>query len=345
MKHTLALALLFLIVTRPLLAQEKVAEEEKRTLIQKVAQTLENNYVFPGKAKAMSAWLFQALDKGEYADIGDPQLLAQAVTNDLQSISHDRHLRLLYEPERILRTQQGTTTADSLKRQEAYNRWLKETNYGLKEVQVLPGNIGYLNLTRFSEPELASAKFDAVLEFLKDTDAIVIDLRQNGGGTPQMVQYIISYFFSGEPFLLNSFYKREGDYTKQFWTLPHPTAKRLPKVKLYVLTSTRTFSAAEEFAYDLKHLGRAKIVGEVTGGGAHPGGRITLSSKFNLWTPTARAINPVTGSNWEGIGVQPDIAVTAAEALKIAQINALEVLQEENVNIDHRKLIEELRSQ
>ncbi len=98
MKHTLALPLLLLIVTRPLLAQEKVEEKEKRTLIQKVAQTLEANYVFPGKAKAMSAWLFQALEKGEYADIGDPQLLAQTVTDDLQSISHDRHLRLLYEP-------------------------------------------------------------------------------------------------------------------------------------------------------------------------------------------------------------------------------------------------------
>jgi len=345
MKNVLALTLLMLYVVFPLLAQEEVDEQEKRTLIQEIAQILEDNYVFPDKAKAMSELILQASNKGKYAGLSDPQLLAQQLTDDLQSISHDRHLRVLYEPERILRAQQSTTPADSLKRQQAYQQWLKETNYGFKEVEILPGNIGYLNITRFSEPELASAKADAMIELLKDTDAIIFDLRQNGGGTPQMVQYIISYFFSGDPFLLNSFYKREGNYIKQFWTLPHPSAKRLPKVKLYVLTSKRTFSAAEEFAYDLQHLRRAKIVGETTGGGAHPGGRITLSPKFNLWTPTARAINPITGTNWEGTGVLPDLQVNAADALKTAQLAALQYLKEEKGTTDYDPLIEKIQTQ
>lgn len=345
MIKNLGASFIFSLLLLPLFAQETINELERKELIQQLSKILLDNYVFPEQAKKMSELILDRSQQGHYQRTDDPQQLAKQLTSDLQSISQDRHLRVLYEPERISAAKQKRSPADSLKKQASYLQWLKETNYGFKEVEILPGNIGYLNITRFSEPELASTKADAMIELLKDTDAIIFDLRQNGGGTPQMVQWIISYFFDGEPFLLNSFYKREGNYIKQFWTLPHPTEKRLPKVKLYVLTSKRTFSAAEEFAYDLKHLKRAIIVGETTGGGAHPGGRITASEKFNLWTPTARAINPITGSNWEGIGVQADIQTEAAAALKVAQLEVLRFLKAEQGSSNYDQLIEQLEAQ
>ena len=246
-------------------------------------------------------------------------------------------------PKELKKQEMAVSEADSLKNVIERKNWLKSINYGFQEVKILEGNIGYLDLRRFSNPEDAGGTADAIIEFLRNTNAIIIDIRRNGGGTPKMVQWIISYFMEGETFLLNTFYKRQGDFKKQFWTIPHPNNKRLPKTKLYILTSKRTFSAAEEFAYDLKHLKRATIIGEQTGGGAHPGGRIMASLNYNVWTPTARAINPITKTNWEGIGVVPDIKINADDALDIAYIKSLEDLKQEKDCAKYDKIIENLK--
>lgn len=327
-----------------ILAQEGLlTKKEKREVIEKTSEILIDKYVFPEVGTKISEFIIINQKKGGYDSILEPDVFAQKLTEDVQSVSNDRHLRILFEPDRIKRQQTTITPEDSIQNRKDYLNWLKRTNYGFSEVKIMEGNIGYVNILRFSEPNLAGTTADAIMQFLKNTDAIIFDLRKNGGGTPQMVQWIISYFFEGEPFLLNSFYKREENIIKQFWTLPHPEDKRMPDIPLYVLTSKWTFSAAEEFAYDLKHLKRATIIGETTGGGAHPGGRIAASDKFNVWIPVARAINPVTNTNWEGKGVTPNIEVPSDDALKTAHIRALETLKEKNENAEYDEIIQSLK--
>ena len=155
------------------------------------------------------------------------------------------------------------------------------------------------------------------MNFLANADAIIFDMRQNGGGHPGLIQYICSYLFDA-PTHLNSLYWRQGDRTEEFWTLDDVPGPKMPDVPVFVLTSSYTFSGAEEFSYNLQTRERATLVGETTGGGANPGGRMPVNQRFGIFIPTGRAINPITGTNWEGIGVVPDIAVDADEAYDTA---------------------------
>jgi C-terminal processing protease CtpA/Prc len=236
-------------------------------------------------------------------------------------VSRDKHLRVRYShrplPERAART--GPTAEE----REQHRNYLNRINYGFERIERLPGNIGYMDFRGFTDPELGAETVAAAFNFLANTDGLIIDLRQNGGGTPGMVALISSYLFGPEPVHLNDLYWREGDRTDQFWTLKEVPGRRYAGKDVYVLTSNRTFSGAEEFSYNLKNLKRATIVGEATGGGAHPGGVNRLHAHFSAFIPTGRAINPITKSNWEGTGVEPDVKVPAAQALKVAHLAAL----------------------
>lgn len=199
-------------------------------------------------------------------------------------------------------------------------------NYGFRELKLLPGNIGYLRFDAFLPTPVAGRAAVAAMGFLSGADAIIFDLRNNGGGSPTMIQLLSSYLFD-EPTHLNDIYFREGDRRNQFWTLPWIEGERRPQIPVYVLTSARTFSAAEEFTNNLKVLKRATIVGETTGGGANPGRTYDVGRRFETVVSTGRAINPTTGTNWEGTGVEPDVKVPAADALLTAQSAALDALE------------------
>jgi C-terminal processing protease CtpA/Prc len=203
---------------------------------------------------------------------------------------------------------------------------MRMSNYGFKEVKLLDGNIGYLDLRGFSDARFGGETAVAAMNFLSNASALIIDLRNNGGGSPSMIQLITSYLYGPQAVHLNTFYSRPSNEYSQTWTLPHVSGKRRPDMDVYVLTSGKTFSAAEEFTYNLKNLKRATIIGETTGGGAHPGGTRVATERFTVWVPTGRAINPITQTNWEGTGVEPDIKVKAADALQVAQVKALEKL-------------------
>ncbi|MCA1792094.1 MAG: tetratricopeptide repeat protein [Thioalkalivibrio sp.] len=159
------------------------------------------------------------------------------------------------------------------------------------------------------------------MQLLSNADAIIVDLRNNDGGSPEMVQLLSSYFFDTRTHL-NSLYWRRGDRTQEFWTLDHVPGRRLPRVPLLVITSNATFSGAEEFTYNMQTRDRATIIGETTGGGANPGGMMPVGTRFGIFVPTGRAVNPVTGTNWEGVGVRPDLVVAAAVALDSALLRA-----------------------
>jgi len=188
----------------------------------------------------------------------------------------------------------------------------------------------YFSGTREAGPTAAAA-----MNFLANTDAVIIDLRQNGGGDPATIQFISSYFLEDYTHL-NSFETRGEDTLQQFWTLPYVPGKPMHATDLYILTSQRTFSAAEEFTYNMKNLKRATLVGETTGGGAHPGGHQIVNDNFLVWVPTGRAVNPITRTNWEGKGIQPHIEVDKEEALITAHRTALEKLAEKPEDQDRK---------
>jgi len=317
------------------LAQQQktsLSKKEVRVVIDSIGNKLKGNYIFPDIADKMVAKMNENFKIGLYKTIDNHQEFATTLTKDLQSVSHDKHLRVLYDPARIAAQQKVITSADSITYQNERIANMKRNNFGFKELAILDGNIGYLDLRGFSDTQYAGETAVAAMNFLSNTNAMIIDLRKNGGGSPEMIQLITSYLFGAEPVHLNNFYWRPTDTHSQTWTLPHVQGKRSPKTPVYILTSNRTFSAAEEFCYNLKNLKRATLIGETTGGGAHPGGAVNATDNFMVWVPTGRAINPITKTNWEGTGVNPDIEVKSENALTIAQIKALESLYEKTAD-------------
>lgn len=320
------------------IAQQKVplTNQEKNETILVIQNILRDNYIFPAITDKINTLLDSNQKSGAYDSIEDPIVFANILTKDIQSFNHDRHLRVLFEPERIAGEENELSVEDSIRLEKKYISTLKKNNFYFKEVKILEGNIGYLDLRKFKDPKYAGKTAIAAMNFLSNSDAIIIDLRNNGGGTPKMVQLLASYFFDSEVVHLNSVYKRNENITKQFWTLPYVSGKRMPNVPLYILTSSNTFSAAEEFCYDLQSLKRAIIIGETTGGGAHPGGRIKATARYNVWTPTGRSINPITKTNWEEVGVKPHIKTSANKALLEAHIKALDSLKNESEDVDSK---------
>ncbi|HEX8701257.1 MAG TPA: S41 family peptidase, partial [Myxococcaceae bacterium] len=303
-------------------------------IVDRVCAALNEHYVFPDVAKKMEASLRQKLKTGAYDKLGNSADLAEALTRDLREVSKDKHLNIHYAPPPPP-GRDSNGPADPAAREEE-RRQLASRNFGFEKVERLSGNVGYLDLRGFVGAELAGETAIAAMNFLANADAVIIDVRKNGGGDPSMVQFLTSYFFDG-PKHLNSFYIRKGNTTQQFWTSAHVAGKRMSQVPLYVLTSQRTFSAAEEFSYNLKNLKRATLVGETTGGGAHPVEFHSLADvRLNAVIPFGRAVNPITGTNWEGTGVAPDIQIPADKALETAHLDALKKLRAQARN-DARK--------
>jgi tetratricopeptide (TPR) repeat protein len=295
----------------------KLSLAERQQVIGEIGTLLVKNYIFADRAQKCSEYLKQRWDSGTYRSITHPRQFAEKLTEDIYSILKDKHVRvvmILPSDERL--QQENPLVSFMLPLYQAAKQ-----SGGVAEVKILTGNIGYLNLTSFEPLEISKAKIDAAMELLARVDALIIDLRENNGGNPATVQYLGSYFFD-QNLLLNSFYWRRDDFTEDFWTLERVAGKKLPRLPIFILTSHFTFSAAEEFAYDLKTRRRATLIGEKTGGGANPGFTFQLNPRFNMFVPVGRAINPVTATNWEGTGVEPDIRMESSGALSFAQEKA-----------------------
>jgi hypothetical protein len=294
----------------------------RSAVIEGALKRLNDNYVFPDTAKKMEQAVRERIGRKEYDQITSAKSLATTLQNHLQEVSHDKHLRVIYSAEPL--PAEGNNREPRPEERARELEFLRTVNYGFEKVERLPGNVGYLDLRGFMSAQLGGETVVAAMNFLANTDALIVDLRRNGGGDPAMVALISSYLFDSDPVHLNDLYFRPDNSTRQWWTLPHVPGKRFGGTKtVYVLTSKRTFSAAEEFTYNLKNLKRATIVGETTGGGAHPGGPRRINEHFAIWVPSGRAINPISKTNWEGTGVTPDIDVPADHALKVAHIAAL----------------------
>ena len=324
---------IMLMVYNPvMIAQEKTVSieiPEQEQVIDSLAHTLKAKYVFADVGGELSEMLLNNKKDGKYHDVTDPDEFASALTLDMRVIAKDGHLGVRYEPEMIAMIKKAEADEKDQSLKEYMLREMKNINYGFKEVRILPGNVGYLNLTRFANAYYAGGTAVATMQFLSNVNALIFDLRQNGGGSPSMIQLITSYLYDvDETKHLNSFYFRPTDKYQQFWTLPYVPGKHMPDVDVYVLTSNRTFSGAEEFTYNLKNMERATIIGETTGGGAHPIDRHILNDNFAMGLPSGRAINPITETNWEGVGVEPHIQIPRAEAFDKAYLMALKKLKD-----------------
>jgi len=304
----------------------KLTKVEQEQVVKKISKILDDNYVYPETAKKMSSHLSGKLKKGGYKKITSPGEFAEQRGKDLREISKDLHIRVGYDPEMVKRMRRREKNKGDPELLKQRLKGLRKTNFGFNEVKILSGNIGYLDLRQFAGAKYAGETAVAAMNFLANCEILIIDLRNNGGGSPEMIQLLTSYFYDDDPVHLNTFYWRPEDKMVQTWTLPHVPGKKIPDIDIYVLTSNRTFSAAEEFSYNLKNMKRATLIGETTRGGAHPGGPRIVDDNFIINVPTGRAINPVTKTNWEGVGVKPHIEVPQEDALTTAHMRALEKL-------------------
>ena len=301
----------------PLLGE--VAGKAAGGVVHQLAQDIRDNYVFPEIGQRAADYLLERDESGAYDDL-DGQQLAMTLTEDLRTYTNDLHFGVDLLP----------PNWQEMESEDLADRRPNTTPNGFMRVERLDGNIGYLDLDGFMQVDSARDNTHAAMQLLNGSSALIFDLRDNGGGDPETVQLITSYLFDpDEPVHLNSLYFRPTDETTEYWT--HDDIKvenAMPDVPVYVLTSGYTFSAAEEFSYNLQCLKRATIIGETTGGGAHPVDGFVLDDRFVVNIPVGRAINPITKTNWEGTGVTPNIEVPAQDALERAKITILTQLVE-----------------
>jgi len=288
-----------------------------KTLIEDAITKLREHYVFPEKADEAAAAIQRRLDAGEYDDL-DEAALCERITGQLFDICADKHLRLRVRQPDL----HDAMTEDELtalwREHEALN------NYGVARVERRAGNIGFIDLSLITDPSNGGRAIAAAMELVSRTYALIVDLRTCRGGSPDGVIMWHSYLFPDSETHLNSIYSRATGVTRQYWTMSYLPGERYLDRPVYVLTSDLTFSGAEEFGYNLQSRGRATLIGETTRGGAHPTEFYPLTPTVEITVPIARSINPVTGTNWEGTGVTPDIAVQADRAFDVAYRKALE---------------------
>ncbi len=325
----------------------------RREAIDGVLARLEAGYIFPKVAEAMVADVRARQATGAYDGITSGRALADSLTRHLRAVSHDAHLHTDVSP--WPRPTEEASAAEAVAGQASMEAFmLRYLNNGVDRAERLDGNVGYLSVTGFAPSRQGLAEVVAsAMTFLSRTDALIVDLRQNQGGEPEAVQLLASYFFGAEPVLLNAIYSRPDDATTEYWSRADLDGPRYGTERpVFVLTSARSFSAAEEFAYDLQTRGRAVVVGETTGGGAHSGDYEWATDRIRVWVPSERAVNPVTGTNWEGTGVAPDVPAPAADALRVAHVAALRALAaeaaeagDERRRAEMERLIAELESE
>lgn len=328
------------------LADEQLSGRE---IVTTALSLLRAHYVFPERAEQAAAEIGARLAAGEYDDL-DEITLTERLTSQLYEICADKHLRVRLRPgpgpgapgsgpvprpgpvpgsapvprPGPERGPERGEPAGHEARLLAMRQRGRLDNFGIHRVERLDGNIGYLDIRRVPVPAFAGPAITAAMELVAGTHALIIDLRRNGGGSPDGVVFWCSYLFGNPPVHLNDIFRADTGETRQFWSLDYVPGSRYLDRPVYVLTSSQTFSGGEDFAYTLQAQGRAVVIGETTGGGAHPTRPFPISPAVHIAIPFARSINPRTGTNWQGTGVVPDTAVPQSDARDVAYARALQ---------------------
>jgi hypothetical protein len=308
---------------------QRVNARTRRAVLTEMVRQLHARYVFPDSVARIQARIESRLRSGAYDSTVTPASFGAAVTEDLRAFDIHFDLRFDVERERALRAAGADTLAvlpeldpspDSLAA-------LRRGNFGFRAAEVLPGNIGYLDVTALHDLRFARSAAVAAIEFIANSPAVILDLRSAPGGYGSMVQFLVSSFFGADSVELLTTFDRELGTTRRGWSNPAISPRHLPDADLYILASGSTGSAAEALAFSLQVTGRATVVGERTAGAAHVGGWVPLGRGFVVFVPNTRGFDPRTGKDWERTGVQPDIAAPKVRALEVAHAEAVRRLE------------------
>ena len=303
-------------------------EATRQKTIVAISDKLTEYYVYPDVAAKMVKAIRDHQKHGDYSSMTDGFEFADALATDMRAISHDRHLHVSYDP--FILPEQSSSAAGhsqpSPADQARFRSMMEHQNCTFSKIEILSHNVGYIKFGAFPPPDICGPTVVAAMSFVAHADAVIFDLRENHGGDPNMVDFMVSYLFQ-RPTHINDLTNRHDNETHQYWTVPWVPGPRFVDQPVYVLTSHQTFSGGEEFTFDLQTQKRATIVGETTGGGGHPVEGLPAGDHFSIGVPFGRPINPVTHSDWEGTGVEPDVKVSAADALATAEKLAADKLE------------------
>jgi hypothetical protein len=301
----------------------------RAAIVDSITAAIDSIYVLEEPARRIVAGLRKNLANGDYDELTDPAAFAQKLYEDAQAISHDGHFRIAamrpLDPA-VAEAQRDEDPADVERRR----RLRRARNYGFKKVEILSGGVGYLRFDQFAHGDEAFAAAAAAMNFLANSNAVILDLRYNGGGSASMIRFICGYLFEENAHLINWDIRAENK-TVQSYSADYVPGRRITEQPVYILASGNTFSAAEEFTFDLRNLERATVVGDTTGGGGHTVASLIFdfdSFRIGMRIPYGRAYNPENNEGWEGVGVLPHIAVPAEQALDAAHAEALRKLIE-----------------
>lgn len=279
----------------------------RRGVVDEIAKLMTDEYAFPDVGRRAASAISQKLAAGDYDTVTDAGDFARRLTEDLNAVAQDKHLRVRGD---------GPSPGSAERRAKP-----QRSEGGFTRADVLDQNIGYVDLSGFPPKAQFKPVADKAMQLLAGTDALIIDLRGNGGGDPAAVSYLVSFFLDPKaPVHVNDLLWRKpgtDDYRRDVFQTEATPSSYLAR-PVVILTGPRTFSGGEEFAYDMQNLKRATLVGETTGGGANPGGPRSLPADLSMFLPTGRAVNPITQTNWEGRGVAPDIPAASAMAFATA---------------------------
>jgi hypothetical protein len=332
---------IFLAIFQNTFAQDAdiLTYDDQKKIINTVCEKLDEIHAFPEYNPEICNGLTKNIENGKYANLISPQSFADQLDRDLEIMHGDKHLGIFYdqqmaaemEKENEKEEETGYLTPQMIEEE-------RQKNFGFKNLKILQGNIGYLDLRIFFPPKYAGETAVAAMNFLSNCDALIIDLRYNGGGWDEMVTFLMSYFFdSEESITLSTTYSRYEDEYYQSHTLSYVPGRLLSSIPVFILTSKSTFSGAEAFTHYMKHFNKAIIVGETTRGGQNPVEIQTVGYGIIMLIPSWRQISSASETGWEDVGVKPHIEVDAIDALNAAHLKALQVLMENKVDENENK--------
>ncbi len=314
-------------------ASAPIGKQARNEVLDELARQLESQYALPKVANKLAQEVRAKRKSNAYQDISSAPELARSVTRDLYAIAHDKHLRVSFSFDPVPPRAGGAPSAEQLEQ-------LRRLNGMIPKVEILDGNVGYMRVNGVPPLGAARDSVAAAFAFLHRTDALIIDNRGNGGGDPNTVALYMSYLSDGDPYVINTFHWRKDGRIEEFKTTDLGELTYGASKPVFVLASPRTFSGGEELTYDIEVFKRGVVVGEVTAGAANPGGPVPLGHQFVVNMPSGRPVNPVTGTNWEGVGVMPDVAVPAAAALSKAHSMAIERLSADTADPKRQAMLE-----
>lgn len=307
-----------------------VNSQMRKRLVDNIVRELQARYIAPEKNKEIESYLRAELESGAYDKIENANQLAVALTRDIRNASKDLHLLVAYDPvlERALMAAPQTPSVELQELPPGAERLaeLRQSNYDFRKLEIMRGNVGYLDLRSFVDLNYSKETAVAAMNFLANADAVIIDLRKNPGGFINLEIFLASYFYGVDPVELLSRYHREGDVTVRDWTLREVPGRRLPHADLYILTSRETGSAGEGFSFIMQQRKRAKVVGEKTSGAGYGNKETPLGDGFVFFISVFRQFDPRTGRGWQDVGVVPDLSVAGERALSVAHSEAVKNL-------------------